>query len=276
MNDFVISGPACLSLSGGRTSAYMVHRIIEALDGRLPDDVKIVFCNTGKEMLETLDFVQECSERWGVPITWLEYRSGKKWEVVNYQTASRDAEPFAALISDRNFLPNPSMRFCTQELKIMTMERHLTQDLGWEFFTNVVGYRADEPERVAKLGAGGSKHFGRYAPLALAGVTHQEVGRFWMQNDFDLRLPSVEGRTLYSNCDLCFLKGTHQTMSIIREQPQRALWWIKQETEALRDGKQATFRSDRPSYSEMYKMATSHGELFEFPENELKDCACTD
>lgn len=58
--------------------------------------MKVVFCNTGKERPETLDFVERCSQRWGVPVTWLEYRHtkgvGPTFAVVDYGTASRDGE----------------------------------------------------------------------------------------------------------------------------------------------------------------------------------------
>lgn len=46
---FFVTGPALISFSGGRTSAYMLWRILEAHDGTLPDDVHVTFANTGKE-----------------------------------------------------------------------------------------------------------------------------------------------------------------------------------------------------------------------------------
>lgn len=74
MNPFFIEGPAVLSISGGRTSAYMLRMVLDAHGGALPPDVLAIFANTGKEMPETLDFIEECSQRWSVPIKWLEYR----------------------------------------------------------------------------------------------------------------------------------------------------------------------------------------------------------
>ena len=35
--------PAVISFSGGRTSAYMLKMILDAHDGRLPEDLSIVF-----------------------------------------------------------------------------------------------------------------------------------------------------------------------------------------------------------------------------------------
>src|SRR5215475_13155125 len=97
---FLIKGPALISFSGGRSSAYMLWRILQAHGGTLPDDVKVTFANTGKEMPQTLDFVRDCGERWGVEVVWLEYRrnDGPSFEIVTHETASRAGEPFKALI----------------------------------------------------------------------------------------------------------------------------------------------------------------------------------
>ena len=51
-------GNVQISFSGGRTSAYMLHEIIKANNG-LPSRAVVAFQNTGKEMPQTLDFVQE-------------------------------------------------------------------------------------------------------------------------------------------------------------------------------------------------------------------------
>jgi hypothetical protein len=69
-------------------------------------------------MPQTLDFVQECGERWGVTIVWLECNPGlpEKFEIVSHRTASRNGEPFERLLANRGMLPNPVTRFCTAEL----------------------------------------------------------------------------------------------------------------------------------------------------------------
>ena len=280
---FLIEGPAVISFSGGRTSGYMLWRILQAHDGKLPQDVKVCFANTGKEMQETLDFVDECGLRWKTPITWLEYRFRGEhgFEVVNWHTASRKGEPFEQVIRQRSFLPNPVARFCTVELKVRTMHRYL-RSLGWSEWDSIIGIRADEPRRVAKLkNQDYGKHEERFAPLAEAGITVADIGRFWLSAGFDLRLPNMNGRTMHGNCDLCYLKGAHQIMSLIREEPSRALWWMKQEM-AVQSSGQATgggarFRVDRPSYAEMHRKATTQGELdYDYGDVPLQDCMCVD
>jgi 3'-phosphoadenosine 5'-phosphosulfate sulfotransferase (PAPS reductase)/FAD synthetase len=210
---FFIEGPALISVSGGRTSGYMLWRILQSHGGQLPNDVRPMFANTGKEMPETLDFVRDMSERWGVQITWVEYRpkteAGKQHAIVDWHTASRRGEPYAALIEDRKYLPNVVARFCTVELKIRPMHR-VVRECGWEDWINCVGIRADEPRRVAKLSARAGAETPdelAIAPLAVAGITVSDVSAFWRQQPFDLRLPNINGRTMHGNCDLCFLKG---------------------------------------------------------------------
>lgn len=142
-------GNVSISFSGGRTSAYMLWAIMEA-NGGLPDRVRVVFANTGRERPETLDFVAEVNRRWGVGVTWVEFRRGAPgYEVVDRQGASLDGQPFEALIAQRRFLPHVKARFCTQELKIRPMKRFLFAQ-GWRRWTSAIGIRADEPKRLPK------------------------------------------------------------------------------------------------------------------------------
>src|SRR5262249_10846596 len=154
---------------------------------------------------ETLDFVQECSERWGVRIVWLERGSVGEFRRVSHNSVSRNGEPFTELMRAKEYLPNPVTRFCTIELKIRPA-RDYARSFGWEHWTVAVGLRADEPGRVAKI-KDNRERWENVAPMALAGVTKRHVTAFWSEQPFDLRLPNVNGTTPAGNCDLCFLKG---------------------------------------------------------------------
>ena len=80
-----------ISFSGGRTSAFMLYKIVQENEG-LPDNVKVLFANTVREMPETLDFVRDCQVKWGVDVVWLEYdKNGKRttYKVTDYENASR-------------------------------------------------------------------------------------------------------------------------------------------------------------------------------------------
>ena len=263
---FKIESPTCLSFSGGRTSGYLLWRVLQSNAG-LPDCATVCFANTGKEDEATLRFVKRCSDEWRVPITWIEFEDSQEgFRLVDFESASRNGEPFEAIIRKRNYLPNPVARFCTVELKIQPERYYLKKFMEWTDWENMVGIRADEPMRVTKIRAnpsGGHAGPERIMPLAEAGITKADVGRFWSSNSFDLELPNVNGTTPSGNCDLCFLKGAGRVLSLIQERPSRATWWAKMEgsiTNAkIQNG--GRFRSDRPSYAEMQDFSHRQGSL---------------
>ena len=274
-NPFLITEPTCISFSGGRTSAYMLWRVLDAHNGIPPPHARVIFANTGKEDEATLRFVQACSDNWNVPIDWVEYRDADPAFVkVDFETASRNGEPFEALIRKRQYLPNPVTRFCTSELKIRTIHKYL-RSIGWDDHNETmdwIGMRADEQRRAAKI-ADKSR-----IPLVTAGVTKETVGEFWRNQPFDLELPNMNGVTMHGNCDLCFLKGGAQVLSLIAEKPERGIWWAKMEALALALASKpsgAVFRSDRPSYASMIKFASEQIDMFD-PNEEAIACFCGD
>lgn len=250
-----IDQPTCISFSGGRTSTYMLWRVLQANSG-LPDETLVCFANTGKEVGATLCFVHECAWRWQVPIHWLEYRSEPPgFAMVDFDHASRQGEPFEALIRKRQYLPNPVARACTTGLKIRPMHKFV-RGLGWSEWDQFIGIRADEHRRVAKIRARG--HSAESAsetmcmPLADTGVTVQDVAAFWQAQPFDLELLTVNGRTLEGNCDLCFLKPRGQRLALIKARPEAAIWWIRMEALNLASKPSgALFRIDGPSYADL-------------------------
>ena len=276
---FKIDGPTCISFSGGRTSAYMLWRVLQSNDG-LPEEAKVCFANTGKEDEATLRFVDRCSKEWGVPITWVEYVDAEetkdRFRVVTFETASRDGEPFEAIIRKRNYLPNPVSRFCTVEMKVRAIHRYL-KSIGWTEWDSMLGIRADEQRRLAKIGNQDyGKHEEKVAPLGKVGITKEMVGQFWAAQSFDLELPNIGGVTYHGNCDLCYLKGAAQIQSLIAEKPERAVWWIKMEALALASAPSgAKFRTDRPSYAAMLKFAQEQRDMFDQDEEAIA-CFCGD
>ena len=278
-NPYLITEPTCISFSGGRTSAYMLYKILEAHDMSLPKEAIVCFANTGKECEETLEFVRDCQENWGVDIHWLEYvyheEPSKRHKRVTFETASRNGEPFAASIDQNGkpYLPNPVTRICTINLKIRVIDKYL-KSIGWDYNEKMdwVGIRADEQRRAAKIDRSRT-------PLVSAGVTKKTVGDFWKLQPFDLKLPNFNGVTMHGNCDLCFLKPANQVFTLIQEKPERAIWWMEMEKHAQTSDKTygdgARFRKDRPSYAQMYEYAKSQQNLFD-PEEEAIACFCGD
>jgi 3'-phosphoadenosine 5'-phosphosulfate sulfotransferase (PAPS reductase)/FAD synthetase len=279
IDPFQILEPTCISFSGGRTSAYMLWRVLQSNGGKLPEDAIVCFANTGKEDEATLKFVRDCEVNWNVKIHWLEYcyheTPAQRFKVVDYETASRDGQPFFELIDQNGspYLPNPVARICTAKLKIRVIHHYL-KSIGWEHdeSSDWVGIRADEQRRASKIDRSRT-------PLVVAGITKEDVGAFWRSQPFDLGLPNMNGVTMHGNCDLCFLKPAHQVLSLIQEKPERALWWMKMEAHASSSNKTygdgAKFRKDRPSYKEMYKFAQNQTDMFDKDEEAIA-CFCGD
>jgi 3'-phosphoadenosine 5'-phosphosulfate sulfotransferase (PAPS reductase)/FAD synthetase len=287
IDPFKITGPTCLSFSGGSTSGYMLWRTQQS---NTPDDLakylRVVFANTGCEHEKTLEFVRDCERHWGIPIEWVEYRDTEAgYAVVNFETASRNGEPFEAIVRKRNYLPNPVTRFCTSELKIRAMHKRL-KSLGWheshDGWDQFIGIRADEPRRVSKIRARGTStetvKETMCLPLADAGVGYREVDEFWERQPFKLQLPRRNGRTTSGNCVFCFLKPAAQIQSLMRDEPAYAKPFIRIEALALALASKpsgAVFRSDRPTYAQMAAYATNQDDMFDDNEEAIA-CFCGD
>ena len=279
--------PGIINFSGGRSSGYMLRQIVDYYGGKLPPEVAVVFCNTGKETPETLAFVEQCSNFFGVPVVWIEFmyrphaqggRSDPRYwfREVDFSTASRNGEPFAELIKVRRLLPNVARRFCTTELKVRPAARYVRSVLRWKNPTNYLGMRFDEPKRVSKALM---EDCAVDYPLYHARVERRHVLAYWRSAPFDLQISDEQG-----NCDLCFLKGKGRLLRLLRDDPEKADWWIEQERrslgfsrqEQLRDRTMAQF-SRRDSVLELLDQSRLEPEQLPlFDEEASIDCFCGD
>lgn len=264
MNPYLLERPALVSFSGGRTSGFMLAKVAEAFGGTLPSDVVPVFANTGLEDERTYQFVAEVSRRF--PVVVIERGPKDVANVVTIADCARKGEPFAQLITDKSYLPNPVARLCTAHLKIKAMASY-ARSLGWERWRVAIGLRADEERRVARVKTTRlDEDYERVTPISDAGHTLKDVTEFWDSQPFDLEFP--RGDNLYGNCVGCFLKSRKRLDTIARETPHALAWWIEQER--LRG---ATFRSDRPNYAVLAKSAIEQPLLFS-PDDESLPCDC--
>ena len=290
-NPYRVPRPAVISFSGGRTSGFMLRKILDAYDGRLPSDIAVVYANTGMERPETLDFVDTCAAAWSVTVHWVEYDwdAPHRTRVVDYSTASRNGQPYAALIDRKGFVPNVTTKFCSSFLKRDRIDSFTRYRIGLKRWHSVIGLRADEQRRVLRMRARNcGSRTGAHAvlPLADAGVREADVLDWWKREPFDLGIPSYAG-----NCTLCMVKARSKLVRLIREDPTLADWWIEQEAKVANrtgpDGRACEsmkrFRLGE-TYAELKAAALSHRDLFdedaassgESAESDSFDCHCTD
>lgn len=231
-----------INFSGGRSSAMMLYMLLKQ---GLNNDDHIIFTNTGMEREETLEFVQDCSDYWSVPIVWVEYAGEKQYKLVDYESASRKGEPFQTLVEENRYLPNRVARFCTGDLKVKACKWYMQQQVGASYWHSALGIRYDEPLRWGKMLQQKQRDpWFVELPLYEAKITVEDVAAFWVSQPFDLGIQSHQG-----NCTLCFLKGKRKLVTLIRENPSVIDWWIEREKECG-----STF-SAKHSYTELKQLA---------------------
>ena len=119
-----------LGLSGGKDSAALaVH-----MNKKYPDlNIEYFFTDTGYELKETYDFLNKLKTRLDKPIHYINPRNSFDYFLKKYN----------------NFLPSPTARWCTIEMKLKSMEAWLKPalDTGQEIIT-YVGIRYDERGRI--------------------------------------------------------------------------------------------------------------------------------
>lgn len=241
-----------INFSGGKTSAYMT--ITEYKPGDL-----VIFCDTGREHPKTYKFINDFEAFENIPIIRLRFENADK--------------PFDALLLKKKYkvIPNRVKRFCTDELKIKTTKRYL-RSIGITTFENLIGFRADEPLRVKRRVQKFKKVFDKF-PLYEKGINKQMINNYWSNKQYNLEIPSILG-----NCTLCFMKGKNAIINILRNYPELADEWIKDEDDAQKNGPlnghtyfpDITFRDMLSiANNNLFKEADLYKVLPAF------DCACT-
>jgi len=211
-------------VSGGRTSFLMAKHLKENPDKY--KNVIYVFLNTGKELEKTLQFVDKCDKEWNLNIIWLEASinnekgKGTSYKIVDFNSASRKGEPFEAMLN-KYPLPNNMASNCTRELKQRPIESYIKNNFKDYEVIRAIGIRADEAHRKSIH----AKDENIIYPLCDELPVNQKMVRiFWEKQTFDLGLKDYEG-----NCDLCFKKSLKKRLTIIKENPNLADWWLDME-----------------------------------------------
>ena len=213
------------SFSGGRTSAFLARYLQESPHHKNNEKL-FVFANTGKENEETLEFVHKCDQEWNLNVVWLEAKviheanKGTTFNEVSFETASRNGEPFEEMLK-KYPLPTNIGSTCTRELKLRPIKKYI-KELGFEKYKIAIGIRHDERHRQSNDPQ--IKDFYFYPLCDELPVDEKFIRSFWDNQSFDLKLKDYQG-----NCDLCFKKSNRKKMTILKEDPEIAKWWIEME-----------------------------------------------
>ncbi len=205
----------CVAFSGGETSGYMA----QYLKNHKQDEYEMVFifANTGQENEETLKFVDQCDKEFNLNVIWLEAKinqelgKGTRWNIVTYETASRNGEPFEDGIKKLG-LPNMNNNWCTRDLKLVPIQRFVTMELKWKNYWTAIGIRNDEIDRVSATRLEQKLYYPLVEDLPMS---KPKINFWWSQQSFRLNLKGYEG-----NCKWCWKKSDNKLMTIAKERPE--------------------------------------------------------
>jgi hypothetical protein len=206
-----------ISFSGGRSSAVMTKLCLDKYSDT--HEIVVTFANTGCEHPATLDFVKACDDNWGFNTVWLEAVVGPpgvgiRHRIVNYETASRNGEPFEALIAKYG-IPNQVDPHCSERLK-MNVSRDYLKSIGWTRggqpdHDTAIGIRADEIDRMSQHAA--KERF--IYPLVDLGVTKAKVNSIMAQQPWDLKIHN----DAFGNCVWCWKKSYRKLYTLAKLDP---------------------------------------------------------
>ena len=214
-----------VSFSGGETSAYMLWWILKNWSNKY--EIKVVFANTGQENEETLLFVQKCSEYFDIEVVWVEAvvnpenRKGTTHKVVNFETASRNGEPFEAVIAKYG-IPNPATPHCNREMKLNAINSYM-KSIGWKNYYSAIGIRVDEFDR---MNAKRKERRLLYPLISEKPMSKGKINQWWNLQPFRLELKGYKG-----NCKTCWKKSDAKLYTLINENKSQFDFFEKMENQ---------------------------------------------
>lgn len=179
-----------LSLSGGKDSTALAVYMRD----RLPE-VEYVFCDTGKELPETYEYMDKIEQFLGKRVVRLKSDIGfDHW-----------------LRVFRGFLPSARVRWCTRELKIKPFEKYVGQDTVYSY----LGIRADE-QREGYISS--KPNIIPKYPFKEAGITKKDVYR--ILEEAGLGLPKYYEWRSRSGCYFCFFQQRIEWVGLKERHPE--------------------------------------------------------
>lgn len=206
-----------VSFSGGRTSAYLCHLMIEKFGA---DNVDIIYMDTGFEHPSTYDFIRDCAKWLKSSITFLRgdfstpLGVGVGYNVVDVDSVGCDGKPFSEMMAKYG-TPYIGGMFCTDRMKLTPFKKYCDDKYGKGNYETWLGIRADEPKRLSpKKGI-------RYL-AEISDFEKEDVLSWWDAQDFDLQIPEQLG-----NCVFCPKKSNLKLAAAQRDEPELYIKWLE-------------------------------------------------
>lgn len=191
-----------VGFSGGITSAWCAGW---ALRNFPKENVVFLFHDTKEEDADTYRFLRQMAEKLDHPIT-----------------ERSDGRSFTELCYDENMLPTNRTAFCSRILKTVPWNNYVKElrDSGVTDITRVVGFTANEPDRVQRSFAHGmqSGYTVRF-PLIEEKVTKQQCYE-WCNCEMGVPVPSMYEWSNHANCVGCARGGKNYWLAVKKNRPE--------------------------------------------------------
>lgn len=205
------------SVSAGYSSVMMASKMKEWYPNH---DIIFAMANTSKEREESLSFMNECDNYFNLNMSWIEAEFHEKGKgvthnIVTYKNLKRNGEIFEAGIKKFG-IPSVINKWCNRDMKVIPLKKYADDIFGLNNYSIAVGIRIDEMDRVSK----DYKTNNVFYPLIENKISTRERNLFWKDQPIQIKIPAYKG-----NCDLCFEKSNRKLMTIIKEEPEKIIWW---------------------------------------------------
>jgi 3'-phosphoadenosine 5'-phosphosulfate sulfotransferase (PAPS reductase)/FAD synthetase len=225
-----------VTISGGRSSAMMARHI--QMSDKYKDFNKVyVFCNTGMERPETIQFLDNIEKYWQIPIIKIEgiysndLGTGIKYKIVSYNELDMSAQTFSNMIEHKTKgifkgMPNQNAPYCSENLKTTPAKKLCDDIFGVNNYKIAIGFRKEDmPKRISWAEIKEDKK--RIFPLLTdfdSPISQLDLNKYWDKQEFKLNL---HGK--YGNCELCWKKSDSNLVENIRFGTRFIDWFNEQE-----------------------------------------------
>lgn len=208
------------SVSAGYSSVMMAIKLKEWY----PDHTIVyAMANTSKEREESLQFMNNCDKHYKLGVNWIEaefHEKGKgvTYNIVEFNNLKRHGQIFEDGIKKFG-IPNIENKWCNRDMKVVPLKKFADDVFGVDNYSIAVGLRSDEIDRRK------SKNYRKnniFYPLVSNNISKRERNKFWEEQPIKITIPAYKG-----NCDMCFEKSNRKLMTILNEEPDKAIWWDK-------------------------------------------------
>lgn len=179
-----------LALSGGKDSSALAVYLL----GKVPD-MEYVFCDTGKELDETYEYINKLQDFLCKKISWLKSEKDFKYYFDLYN----------------GVLPDANTRWCTRMLKLKPYEEFIGDDA----VLSHVGIRADESNRKGYIST--KPNIKTVFPFVENNIRHNDVLR--ILDEAGLGLPRYYKWRSRSGCYFCFFQQKREWVGLLENHP---------------------------------------------------------